>query len=98
LLDINIMLQYLFLQLELQQETMKEVQENFEKTKVELQEVKDQAALIDKKYNKAKKLIKEFQQRYYVKITKGFKFIELCYVYIIYILQHLFKYIDTIFC
>ena len=42
---------------------MKEVEEDFEKTKLELQGVRDQAALLDKKYNKAKKLIKEFQQR-----------------------------------
>ena len=42
---------------------MKEVEETFNKTKAELQEVREQATLLDKKYNKAKKLIKEFQQR-----------------------------------
>ena len=52
-----------FFQLQMQQESMKQVEENFEKTKVELQEAREQTALIDKKYNKAKKLIKEFQQR-----------------------------------
>ena len=42
---------------------MKEVETNLEKTKEELQQARDQVTLLDKKYNKAKKLIKEFQQR-----------------------------------
>ncbi|XP_076823302.1 uncharacterized protein LOC143469479 isoform X3 [Clavelina lepadiformis] len=39
------------------------VQKDFEQTKAELDAAKEQATLLDKKYNKAKKLIKEFQQR-----------------------------------
>ncbi|XP_002122996.2 uncharacterized protein LOC100179135 isoform X1 [Ciona intestinalis] len=37
--------------------------EDLQKTQSELENAKEQVALLDKKYNKAKKLIKEFQQR-----------------------------------
>lgn len=45
---------------------MQDVEDKLEQAKHELQAAKDQATLLDKKYNKAKKLIKEFQQRYIV--------------------------------
>ena len=44
------------------------VQKDFEQTKAELDAAKEQATLLDKKYNKAKKLIKEFQQRLFWKL------------------------------
>lgn len=55
-----------FTQLDLQLKTMQDVEDKLEQAKHELQAAKDQATLLDKKYNKAKKLIKEFQQRYIV--------------------------------
>nr|CAB3265102.1 neurabin-1 [Phallusia mammillata] len=46
-----------------QEKSTKETQENLKNTMAELEGAKEQVAVLDKKYNKAKKLIKEFQQR-----------------------------------
>ena len=43
---------------------MSEVENELKTTKEELDSVREKASVLDKKYNKAKKLIKEFQQRY----------------------------------
>ena len=48
---------------------------DLEKMKNDLNEAKDQLQVLDKKYNKAKRLIKEFQERY---ITLSFFPIVYC--------------------
>ena len=50
-------------QLDEREQTIREVEDKLAKAQIDLDAAKEQVTLLDKKYNKAKKLIKEFQQR-----------------------------------